>query len=380
MNKQKRKLPCYNKTFPILLFIATMFMGIGYAATTSVSLEITGEATALKQDGIFITEVYYLNDNNALLENSKINSAYQTTLNSQISLSPTDPNSSITYSITLYNSTDENYYFQNVEYYEDEITYSNPNIVYTLNGINQHDILNSHDSITFNITFSYKDNILAEDNSLKSYLNFKFIRKYTITYNNLINTTNYQTEIYEGDTLIVDLTPSNVSDVHVYINGADFENFTFIDNIITIPNVTSNLTIQGIGEHHYDVPVTDKDTNFLIVDSSNGEEINVRDLFEMQFTGVNGSNKHITKIELVVTYTSTTGSKQNIISTLTHNNISHTQTLNFQGKVTNETLTITFDNLQIGIYETFTLTNSNQKLTNGNIEIIKEELKIYFEE
>ena len=370
----------YKKMFPILLLIATIFMGIGYAATTSVSLDIAGSAIVKKQDGIYITDANYLSDNNAYLKNSKIKSAYQTTLNSRIELSLDDPNSSITYSITIYNSTDDTYYFQGVDYLEDELTYSNPNIIFTVNGINKDDSLNSKESKTFSITFSYKDNILQEDNILISYLNFNFKKKYTISYNNLSNTTNYPKEIYEEGTLIVDLTPSNVNTIHVYANGIDFEDYVFENNILTINNVTSNLTIQGISENHYDVPVTDKDTIFVIVDSSNGEEINVRDLFEMQFTGVNGSTKKITKIELIVTYTSTTGSKQNIISTLTHNNIQHTQQLDFQGKTTNGTLTITFDNLSIGIYETFTLTNDNKKLTNGNIEILKEELKVYFEE
>ena len=66
--------------------------------------------------------------------------------------------------------------------------------------------------------------------------------------------------------------------------------------------------------------------------------------------------------------------------TLTHNNVAHTQTLSFQGKTNNGTLTITFDNLSIGIFDVFTLSNTNEKLTNGSITIHSEELKIYFDE
>ena len=38
-----------------------------------VSLEISGLAIAKTQNGIYITDVTYLSDNNAILENSKIN-------------------------------------------------------------------------------------------------------------------------------------------------------------------------------------------------------------------------------------------------------------------------------------------------------------------
>ena len=152
------------------------------------------------------------------------------------------------------------------------------------------------------------------------------------------------------------------------------------NKIITIPNISSNLIIQGVADNNYDVPVTDGQTNFIIVDSNNGEAINVRELFEMEFAGINGSTKKITKTELIVTYTSTTGSNQTIISQLTHNNVTYEKTLSFTGKTDNGTLTITFDNLNIDIYDVFTLSNTNQKLTNGSIEIHSEELKIYFEE
>lgn len=381
MKKKNKRLPIHNKIFTILLFISTIFMGIGYAATTSISLDILGTASVKKQDGVYITEAKYLNNTNAIIENSKVKNAYQTMLNTNIELSPIDPNSSITYSITLYNSTNETYYFQGVDYYENYSTYSNPNIIFTLNGININDSINSNETITFNITFSYKDNTIVENNTLESYLNFIFKKKYTITYDNLINTTDYPKDILEGETLVLNLEPSNPFAIHVYINGVLSEDYTYENKLLTITNISSNISIQGIGDHNYDVPVNDNDNNFIIVDSSDtGETVNVRDLFEMKFSGINGSTKVITKIELVVLYTSTTGSKQSIISTLTHNNVSQQQTLEFNGKTNNGNLTITFDDLSIGIYDVFTLTNSNNKLTNGSITIHSEELKIYFKD
>lgn len=368
------------KLFPFLIFIITMLMGIGYATVTSVSLDVKGTAVLKEQNGISITDVKYQSDINAVLENSTIKNVYQTTLSSSIQLSSVDPNSSITYSITVHNYSNDSYYFQGVNYYNDEFTYSNANIIYTLNNINVGDKINSKESLTFTITFSYKDNLIAIENTLDSYLNFVFKKKFTVNYADLINIDNYPIEVYEGETLTVDLTPSNPLNINVYMGGTIIRNYTFENKIVTIPNISSNITIQGIIDNNYDVPVTDNDTNFIIVDSSSGETVNVRDLFELQFSGINGSTRKITKIELIVNYSSTTGSKQSIISTLTHNSNVYEQQLAFEGKVNDGTLTIVFDNLSIGIYDVFKLSNTNEKLTNGSITIHSEELKIYFEE
>lgn len=172
--KKKKLLSSSNKLFPFLLIIATLFMAIGYASVNSVILDINGTAVAKAQDGVFITDVNYESNINANIENSEIINTYQTMLNSSVTLSNTDPNSEITYSITIYNSTDDDYYFDKVDYLIDETTYSNENIAFRLNGLNQYDILSSKSSITFTITFYYKDNILPNNYTLNSYLNFKF--------------------------------------------------------------------------------------------------------------------------------------------------------------------------------------------------------------
>ena len=59
MNTKENKSLLYSKALPILLFLATLFMGMGYAAYTSVSLEVLGTAVAKAQDGVFITDTYY---------------------------------------------------------------------------------------------------------------------------------------------------------------------------------------------------------------------------------------------------------------------------------------------------------------------------------
>lgn len=158
----------------LLYCLATLFMGIGYAAINSVTFDIEGTAIAKAQDGVFITDVNYVSDNYANTDSSKINKYNQTMLNSSVTLSDTNPNSSITYEITIYNSTNNDYYFDKVDYLVGDTTYSNENITFSLNGLNQYDVLNGKNSIKFMITFYYKDNILPNNYTLNSYLNFKF--------------------------------------------------------------------------------------------------------------------------------------------------------------------------------------------------------------
>ena len=65
----------------LLLFcLATLFMGIGYAAINSVTFDIGGTAIAKAQDGVFITKMVYVSDVNAVPDNFKIESMYQNLL------------------------------------------------------------------------------------------------------------------------------------------------------------------------------------------------------------------------------------------------------------------------------------------------------------
>ena len=161
--------------FSILLCIATLFMGVGYASINSVSLNVSGEMIAQVQNGIFITEVKYNEklSNNVLVTDSRINSSHQTNLDSSIVLT-NNADSQITYDIIIYNSNDLAYVFDGVEHTIGENTYSNENITYKLTNLNVGDIVNSKDDINFSITFYYKDNSNISDVELKSLLNFKF--------------------------------------------------------------------------------------------------------------------------------------------------------------------------------------------------------------
>lgn len=48
--------------FLFLLFVASLFMGIGYAAINSISLQITGQAIGSPQDTIYISQINCISD------------------------------------------------------------------------------------------------------------------------------------------------------------------------------------------------------------------------------------------------------------------------------------------------------------------------------
>ena len=155
-------------------------MGVGYASVNSIIMNIDGEVIAKALDEIYITEVKYVSDLNANLEESKVLTAYQTNLNSIISLSNVDIDSFITYEITVYNSSEYDYRFSGVEYIIDDINYSNEDITFNTS-INENDKIASKEYLTFTITFNYLNNVLSSNNQLKSLLNFNFeINKYVV--------------------------------------------------------------------------------------------------------------------------------------------------------------------------------------------------------
>lgn len=126
--------------------------------------------------------------------------AYQTIFQSHIELLNTK-DSSITYDITVYNSSDYTYYFDGYTYLEDEQTYSNENIAFKVDGINNYDLIHSKEYKTFSITFSYKDGV-SLDNTLNSTIQFLF----------------YQLKLADGINDLPLLTAENIDE---FINYTD---------------------------------------------------------------------------------------------------------------------------------------------------------------
>ena len=155
------------------IILTTFFLATGYAAFESIILDVDGEVTALPQSEIFISDITYNSNIGTNPENSKINQYYQTLMNSTMVLGNNN-DSSITYTVTLYNNGNGPYTFKEVEYMQE--LYDNPNIVFELDGLKRGDVVQSKEFVTCTITFHYLNNVPVDNNILNSYLNFKFMK------------------------------------------------------------------------------------------------------------------------------------------------------------------------------------------------------------
>lgn len=232
----KQKKNFIKKFFPILLLISTIIISIGYASVNSVVMFISGTATGKILTGIYISEVniksYGVDSSLSSIKNNS-----KTMLQSTTTLSETDATSTVTYTITIYNNSNDNQKFFGVQY--DTEFYDNENIVFNLNGLNEGDIISANSSKTFEITFSYLNNTIVSNNVLNSYLNFSFKTLHNISYIGIDNADLYPSEIADGETLNITFDNNPVEVVVLETNDYSYNNGTLIVN-----NVTSDLTIS----------------------------------------------------------------------------------------------------------------------------------------
>ncbi len=225
----------------VLLFVATLFMSVGYAV-----INITGEvdisAVATAPNSIYISDASIERS----VGESLINTYYQTMFSSTTVLSKTDAASIVSYNITIYNNTPNTQVFSGVTY--DPDFYDNKNITYKLAGLAPGDELESKASVTFTLIFRYVNNTLNNNNVLNSYLNFQFKKKHFVKYVNItdskIRYNNYPTAITDGENLNIAL--SNRHKIEVTMGGKTLvmnTDYTFSNDILNIPNVTDELVI-----------------------------------------------------------------------------------------------------------------------------------------
>ena len=123
-----------------LLCISTVFLGLGYAAVSNITLELEGSTNVKKIDYIKITNINYKEDVSANSDESKINNYYASTFNSKIVLGD-NIDSSISYLITVRNDTDNAFKYIDTIHDNSSIFYDNQNIEYIVSGIEQNDII-----------------------------------------------------------------------------------------------------------------------------------------------------------------------------------------------------------------------------------------------
>ena len=168
----------------VMLVFAVGFTAVGYAYVSD-SLFISGAAVSTTQEGVFITGVEFLEHNNALVGNSRITDYVSTLMTSTVALARNDLDSSITYRVSFFNNSPDEYYYVSTN--STGSAYSNDRIEYDVTGpldpLFYMPVIKPYGRVTLDITFSYRDDLASiSGNMLTSQLNFVFAK--TGSYNN----------------------------------------------------------------------------------------------------------------------------------------------------------------------------------------------------
>ena len=259
-------------------------MWVGYASINSVIINVGGEVVAKAQDGVFITNVSYVERDHPLPnEDYKIYYADNTILKSSINLEPSNLMSEISLKVSFYNSSNYDYFFDDVRY-ADELTdelndvYSNFDIIYVFD--NQNKVI-SKDGGTLDviITFQYHNLDESTSNVLNSILNFEFVRGYNITYKNITNN-GYPTTIKEGEDL--DIVFSEDLPDGILLTGSTsyrYQNYNLIVNdVVCDITISDAVVFEHKGEFKFD------GTNYIDTGIYLFNEENYNKNFEVSFS------------------------------------------------------------------------------------------------
>lgn len=364
--------------FSIILLIV-LGLSIGYASYNANLLVNDAGVTILSQAVVRVTNVALEKATNGAIATSESNDI------ENIFLSANLPNetSTITYEVTVRN-------FGNVPMGISNISIDNQNKdIIKLNveeGIIGKIIENNGTTLgiykTFNITIGYQQGVYQtlsnyDFNNIKLTVTFKPGHK--VSYVDLEHTS-YPSDILDNENLIIDMNDAKPSYIKVKRGNNYTDDFTYNNYILTINNVTDDITIESIDIKNYEF-VIDNNSTELNTDITPANYISVDTLLTKNYTGINLSNKIITKIDVSIIYTSTTGSAQTFDCKLTHNSQTYTKTIEVQKKSNGIPITVTFDNLNISIHDEFSITNVDSGgLTNHSIDISGYSIHIYFNE
>lgn len=108
----------------------------------------------------------------------------------------------------------------------------------------------------------------------------------------------------------------------------------------------------------YDYVIPEASEEVIITNDRITEEnyMKITDFLNLSQGGVNLTRYPINRIDVTITYSSPTGSKQSISVNVTTSNGTLTQRAQFNGKATNEQITVSFTNLNILLEDEFFVT------------------------
>lgn len=242
---KKGKVINFRKYLLIAIFIATVFMSIGYATVNSVTLDVGGKVSVEAFKGLFIYDINIDPNSNANLEGSKIDLFYETMVQSKVVLN-NNVNSSLTMNVTIYNKSNDDVYYDNAIF--GDSFYDNDNIDFTVNGITHGQKLAQGGNVSFTITFKYTDEYKASnpsefDSILNSYINFRFIHGYSITYVGFGDVSGLPDLILEEESKSITFNNTSGIPTSVTVTGASGG---YVNPVLTLTNATGNVTVTGV--------------------------------------------------------------------------------------------------------------------------------------
>ena len=234
-----------------VLFIS--IIGAGSYAIFSSEAVSTNNISMTILDKVIIKNVVFYNTENSTADvsNSKIINYADQSINSDVILSKTDSESSLTMKVTVYNNSSlESVYTGYL--YTDE-TYDNKDIVIEVTGIEEDEVIEARTAKDFYVTFSYKNDTIPSDKELISTIEYQFRKVYEIKYKDFYENT-YPTSVNEKSQLDIEL-PKDYKSINIYyrdgsqlVYDIDYKFITDNNsyNLLTLLNVNGNIEIRNL--------------------------------------------------------------------------------------------------------------------------------------
>lgn len=202
---------------------------------------------------------------------------------------------------------------------------------------------------------------------------------YTIEYHGLSDTTGLPTSLEVGNPLSVNFGSNNLIISSITMGGSPVtsDNYTFENNVLTIQNVTGNISIsvQEAADIEYIVNNDDPSPTYSTNIPSAGYAIT--EYLTKTFEGLNNGNKTINKIVVVIGFENTTGAKKttDIVLKDLASGTEYIQTAKWDK---NTKVTLTYSNLSILPTGTFSIYAANNSQSNDKVKIYTQDITIYY--
>lgn len=230
----------------IFVLLLVVFLSIGYSSyNTNMFINDVSLTVRLNKD-IRVTGVSVVSSDGDGISN------YENYNVSNVMVGVSLPNldSYVIYKVNITNFEEAEMGILDIDGLPSNLEYSIINDSYTLKEkFCVYDRCNLGISKDIYIKVNYKDGGYDSSNTVFDIdLKFDFRQFYSVIYENISG--NYQSEILDGDSLIVNFG-SDVNLVRVYIDGIEINDFLYDDGILTVDNVYGNVKVSTYVERPY---------------------------------------------------------------------------------------------------------------------------------